>query len=727
MIDLRIEERIFESQELSFAIRANDPKAADLKADAPLSYDGDHYFIFEAKNHLTSDGVRLKKIKAEINWMRLADRKRPGDFLLEGLTATEGLMAILDGMGWSAYNVSNALTGTFSASWTDATVLAMVWDWCRIIGAEPIFLSYEHGVSLVPVAGQNLGVSFRYGRDVEEIEKTETPPFATRVFPVGADELMVSGLVGAPYIEDFSWYTNQGISLEDAMADYIKEEMYVDQTIVAEAPLLAASTKFLDVSSKPTITYKAKVVDLSTITSIPETQFKTGDYATVYDDDLSFEVDARITRRVIWPLNPSENEVELSFNSVLLPESSVATERSDRSEEWVAFTGPIAADFPVRNDGIYTVARIPLRFSTGGKFHLHLDLVGTGVGSGTVIVSIYDTLTETDVEVLTTTYTDGQPWRVFKTWFAGEQEGRIDYRLRVTTLGSGGPSPSNGVDLTQEEETRVSWYVLAQHAVRESPGVENSVTFDYTGAIQKWTVPDNLLGPVKMVVSGGKGGGNAGGGNGSRVTAWLPSVIPGTVYDIYVGGGTGTGGGTRPGGWPNGGLGGAGTSAGLAGGGGGGASYVVAEGGAITAALLVAPGGGGASVDQPGGDSGFFIAEPGATGNGAGGGAATDTIPGLGGAGAGGGTGQDGDTGGQGKGGEGGGGGGLLGNGAGSGGGGWHGGAGGGATGAVNGAGPGGGGGASGYVAPIMYDIFLEDAIISSFNGQIVLSWEDPI
>jgi hypothetical protein len=62
----------------------------------------------------------------------------------------------------------------------------------------------------------------------------------------------------------------------------------------------------------------------------------------------------------------------------------------------------------------------------------------------------------------------------------------------------------------------------------------NSLTFNYTGAVQTWTVPSGVF-SINFDVRGARGGnGYAQGGNGGRVTGTLP-VTPGHVIRFYVG------------------------------------------------------------------------------------------------------------------------------------------------------------------------------------------------
>ena len=119
-----------------------------------------------------------------------------------------------------------------------------------------------------------------------------------------------------------------------------------------------------------------------------------------------------------------------------------------------------------------------------------------------------------------------------------------------------------------------------------------SITFNYTGAVQTWTVPPCVF-TINVVVAGAKGGG-ANGGNGARITANI-AVTPGQILNIYCGG-MGTS-GNNSGGWNGGGTGFASNPANAAynSWGGGGASDIRIGGTALANRVIVAGGGGGRS------------------------------------------------------------------------------------------------------------------------------------
>jgi hypothetical protein len=144
-----------------------------------------------------------------------------------------------------------------------------------------------------------------------------------------------------------------------------------------------------------------------------------------------------------------------------------------------------------------------------------------------------------------------------------------------------------------------------------APRGTSTVTFDYTGSAQSWTVPDGVT-EAAFVVNGAAGGGDTQGdtGSGGRAEATL-TVTPGAVYTIVVGGAgqsirpaTGNGSGGHGGyGWGPGGTGGAptpGVETAVGGAGGGGGSAVLLG----TDVLLVAGGGGGSSNNPGAGGAG---------------------------------------------------------------------------------------------------------------------------
>ncbi|WP_226915739.1 beta strand repeat-containing protein [Hymenobacter siberiensis] len=174
-------------------------------------------------------------------------------------------------------------------------------------------------------------------------------------------------------------------------------------------------------------------------------------------------------------------------------------------------------------------------------------------------------------------------------------------------------SPATGLTLYNTTTSKLNiWNGMSWDAAlsaTERPVQGPSATFNYTGAVQTYTVPAGVT-SLQVDARAGSGGTGSGGGQfglnvggaGARVQATL-SVSPGQVLQILVGAGGGyTNGPVLSGGYNGGGS-------ASAGGTGGGATDLRGPSGALTDRLLVAGGGGG----------GGYYGSPGRSQGGAGG------------------------------------------------------------------------------------------------------------
>jgi hypothetical protein len=146
--------------------------------------------------------------------------------------------------------------------------------------------------------------------------------------------------------------------------------------------------------------------------------------------------------------------------------------------------------------------------------------------------------------------------------------------------------------------------------------------FDYTGAIQTWTVPANVS-TIQVAATGARGGGGTSGGNGCAAATTL-SVTEGQTLYVVVGGYSNT----ATAAYGFGGNGGTGANAnGFAGGGLSGVFTTSTP--SIANALFVAGGGGAGANGGNGGSAGVSSPGTGASGAGLGGGGATTSAAGL--------------------------------------------------------------------------------------------------
>jgi len=739
LLEHYVDTRLDQTETLFLTIPANSDKSYLLAPDLELETNGRRFYIDELEQ-LRAGTAATVTVEAHALWYRLADEAQPGAVTLTDATPAEGLATILAGSAWSIGTGSSAATATYNLEAEDRSTLQLLRRWAKITARYLRFDTVNHLVDIIDTRGRDLGLAFRYRRNVDTIRRRARAPEVTRLYPYGKNDLGIAGINGGvPWLEDLTYYTDQGMSTDDARTLYTRSRLWSDTSYVTDTELLAAAQARLATLAQPVVTYELDVFDIDELTGV-DSPLEVGDIVRVTDPDFGDDLRATVVRYVEHPLEPWRNVVELAFLVDPLIDDSETDARSVSGADWQAFAGPARSPYQIRNDGNYTVARVPLRFSAGGVAHHHLDLELTGVGAGTANVEVYDAEAATTVfRTLELDYVDAGLVTARLSWLTTDLLGAVDYRIRVTTVADGGPHPSAGVDVTADTEGEAMFYVLAQQAVSETPTADNSQTFNVTGAVQQFTVPDNVTEVTLDVAGAGGGEGNANattfGGRGTRVVVTMP-VTPGEVLDLYVGQSGRDGDNNRAGGWPNGGNGGNKASSGNLGGGGGGSSDVRRVGGAFVDAIVVAPGGGGGAADPyAGGDAGFYEGADGVGtsveifGTGAGAQGATQTAGGAGEDLAGNGTDGDAGTFNAGANGKdvsafrdpgGGGGGGRYGGGAG-----------GSPDPTLDAAG--GGGGGSGWLdlTAGLYDILIEDAYTPGGegpgDGRIIVTWSDPV
>jgi len=715
LIELYHDEKLDQSETLTFTLPTGSAKSYLVAEDHEIAWNGRSFFVAEIEEN--RDGERTTmSVECPALWNRLADPTYVGSLVLSAVTPAAGLATILAGTGWTAGPATTASSVLFSLEAQDLSRLALLRQWAKVTGRFLGFNTEERSVDLRDARGRDLGLGFRYRRNVRTVRRRRRPPEVTVLYPFGADGLSIAGVnAGLAYVENFTFYTSRGLTISEARAQFTRSKVWSDTSFVREADLLAAAQARLAELAAGSVSYEMKVIDLTELVGIAE-PIQPGDVVRVQDPDFPTDVRATVVRLRRYPHEPRRNEVELSFLPNPLDDPFAGASRPSSSAEWRQFVGPTSATFVIRNDGLFTTNRIGLAFREGGRANFHLDLHALAVGNGTLEVEVLEAVSNVVAHrSLSVAYLGGQTVRAQLSWAAEELSGQYDYRVRVKPLGSGGPSPSLGVNLNKDVDFLASFYVMAQGAVQQSPTLANSQRFDFTGVVQTFTVPDGVT-ELTATVAGARG--NAGssgvlrtpGGSGGVVTGTV-GVTPGTIYDVIVGGVTS---------WPNAGGGDA-TPSGNNGGGGGGSSHFVAQGGTYDNAVILAGGGGGggfryAPLTGFGGMGGLFA---GGAGDGAAGGATqfAGGVAGLG-TGAAAGTANQGANAGDTTSGfaepAGGGGGGLFGGGSG-----------GAASGNGAGGGRGGGGGGSGRIAAAVVDLIIQDGA-NPDPGYVVFSWKTP-
>lgn len=624
--DLWQDVRLDSTHQLGFTIAANNPKADYIVEDAIIEWDGQRFYVVDTET--IRDGARLTlDVRCNALWNQLADQKRPGTTVVEQKSARDGLDQILTGSGWVSTSSTSA-TALKSFEKDDGTVLSLVREWADVCNGFVVFDTWAKTVDVVPERGRDLGAAFRYRRNLTNIKRRATAPKVTRVYPYGSDGLTIAGVNGGKqYLEDFSYYTDQGIPLATAQANYTKGEIISDPKFVEEADLLAWGRTRLAELAQPEVSYECKVIDLRDMDPrASEWRLQVGDRARVVDEPLGFNVLTTVVRLKEYPKEPWKNEVELAYLYSPDKPSSSSNTRGNYGDNWVLFKHD-NLQTATRMDGSTILNRIGLRFREGGEAVYGYDINFVGVGTGTMGVTAFDAETmELLHPIMSLPYTDGEIVHENMTWALQDLVGTQDVRIRAQAVSTSGPAISGGADYPAAHSRL---WILAKGAVRESPTDPNTEIFDFNGAntdgsdgtVQYFTVPDDVF-EVEVSVMGAAGGQLStgalsapltAGGAGTRVIGKM-AVVPGEIIDVYVGGSPGSvgltsGTGNQPG-WPNGGYGGPFRSGStVTGQGGGGSSHIVRSGGSLADALIVAPAGGGEAENGQGARDSSFLGD----------------------------------------------------------------------------------------------------------------------
>lgn len=710
-LDFELDERFAQSEVLRLSVRVTDPKADLLVEDGELRWSGRRFYIDRIVTARDDNGAELVTVEAPALWGRLADDKRVGTLELAAVTVDTGLATILDGTGWVP-EVDAAVDGVtlYNLAANDATVLDLVRKWARITRCEVVFDTLRRVVRFVITAGADRGLGFRYRRNLLSVERDSARPPVTRLWPFGKDDVTItSANAGVPYLDDFTFYTDQGITLDAARARFMREEVWRDSTFVTAEDLLRGAQARLERGAQPEVNYRTRVVDLAELTGLADDRFELGDTVRVADAPLGINIRTRVVRIVRRPLDPAAAEVELSYLPLAAPDPDVGSQRAGL-EDWTLFADRNEVGATTIDDGTSTLNRIDLAVVEGAQWVVGYTLAGIATGTGTISVRLFDFATgENLVPSALIPVVDGE--RVdYSTTFGDVEVASREWSIRVRAQSSG---PGVGVSI---DPNGTALWVLARGAQQRTLTVPNSVRYEHVTSVQSFTVPDDIE-TITIEAVGAAGGDpqfTSTPGKGARVAATF-AVTPGDTFDVYVGGTDG---------YP---LGGNNPSSGFTlyrGGDGGGATYIVPTGGTVADALLVAAGGGGAAgynsgLAGSGGDGGFLAGGDGSLNGSVGGGGkgATDSAGGAGQTGVV--PGSDGSFGHGGDGGESS----LTFQGGGGGGGGWYGG--GGGASAFSGSG-GGGGGGSGYVRADGEDVETDDGI-NNTDGYLVISWDNAL
>jgi phage minor structural protein len=317
--DIVIEEQINGEDKLTFKLPKNDSKRKEIGDDDPvemLAVIGERYYIVkEVIDRRDDDGKLYSEFICEARWTELRDWYCDTIEVVE-VSAKTALNTIVASVfreagdpefDWTIGRVDIQKKRTLRSEWKD--VLSLVREVQNTWGGEVLFDTKNKVIHLLEQIGKDSGVRFYYNKNLKNIERTiDTYDLVTRIYPEGKGGLdITTANNGVPYLENTKWVN--GLKLRRKIIPYKwKDERYtVPQNLKEDAQTL------LDEMSKPKVSYKISVHDLSTLSGHEHEAFELGDTVTAVDSELfGEEIVNRIVRRKQDVRKPENTEVELA-------------------------------------------------------------------------------------------------------------------------------------------------------------------------------------------------------------------------------------------------------------------------------------------------------------------------------------------------------------------------------------------------------------------------------
>jgi phage minor structural protein len=392
---LEIDERLQDSETIRFTIRADDPMAVYIRDDRLVKYLTRTYRITELTTTRQGNAVTID-VFAEALWIDLLGFPGLAAPLIDKKTS-EGVTAILAGTNWTAGSIVEDISKKYSMNAAiDATVLGQLRAWVAMAQREITFDTVNRKVNVAAAQGSTQrAAAFRYGHNLTAVTRRSTPPVATRLYAYGGSNMNIANInpTGQLYVEDYSYYTGQGVPLATAKAKFLKIVRWTDERYIRTRNLLDAAKARIAKLAQPTVVYTAAVADLAAI--MPAIPVGLGDQVLVDDAPTGIRVTTRVVRKVTRPLEPARTEIELG--TALQPALDTATiaaaanlssggsggaTGSKYSQQTAVNTAAVIAQ--LGGSGARRLGEIPVHIAPGGAqaiFGLEVD--GTADGPGT--------------------------------------------------------------------------------------------------------------------------------------------------------------------------------------------------------------------------------------------------------------------------------------------------------------------------------------------------------
>lgn len=297
---------------LEFDLPLTDPKAADVVVDKEIVWGGRRYYITQTED--VRDGNQIwRHVRCDEIWLiELGKRLYTQDVDWKGVSVYYGLNTLLQGTNWIIGQIEGDLNKQRWMKENKNNILYLIRIWAHICGYEVEFDSMNRRVFFRTRIGRDNGAVFRYKKNLRSVKRTVEPPEATVLYMYGKGGLALNQ-VNYPsnqYIEDYSYYLDQGFTLEQAHALFRREVVIIDESITSLQDLYDKAWDTLYQLAAPKYTYECTIADLSEQTG--QDTFDVGDVVTVYDEVAGVNIKERIVRIKRVGSRPQDTEVELA-------------------------------------------------------------------------------------------------------------------------------------------------------------------------------------------------------------------------------------------------------------------------------------------------------------------------------------------------------------------------------------------------------------------------------
>lgn len=284
---------------LTFKIPMTVNNVPFIKSEHIVELDNRRYIIRRITKSKKSE--RIVTVECDALWYELADGE-PRDHLNPSrLTAQQAIEEQLAGTGWTVGTVDITEVHAFTIH-DFVSPLYILRYIQRLFNGEMYFDTRNRTVNLVQRIGTDTTEVVSYNRNSKGITRIDdTTELNTRVYMYGRNGVTIAEINdGKDYIEDFSWYDEQGLP-RVVKAHTIKDERFTELD-----SMLSYMQSRLDAYKAPRISYELEEFVL-------KDNLELGDSIIISDADFGLNDRHRVIERKINVLFPSESIYVLDF------------------------------------------------------------------------------------------------------------------------------------------------------------------------------------------------------------------------------------------------------------------------------------------------------------------------------------------------------------------------------------------------------------------------------